>query len=116
VRAIDLDRANIPNLQRRMDRGTLTAVELTEAYLDRIHRLDDRLHSVLAVNRAARAQAAASDRRREGGRPRVIGVGRRPELLQAVDAAHRDGDRKREKSGDRFSRKASTPSLDSSVS
>ncbi len=53
-----------------MDRGTLTAVELTEAYLDRIHRLDDRLHNVLAVNRAARAQAAASDRRREGGRPR----------------------------------------------
>jgi amidase len=70
VRAIDLDRATIPNLQRRMDRGALTSVALTEAYLERIRALDDRLHSVLAVNRAARAQAAASDRRREGGRVR----------------------------------------------
>ena len=50
-----------------MDRGTLTSVELTEIYLARIRTLDGRLNSVLAVNRAARAQAAASDRRREGG-------------------------------------------------
>jgi amidase len=70
VRAIDLDRATIPSLQRRMDRGTLTSVELTEAYLARIRTLDGRLNSVLAVNRSARAQAAASDRRRDGGRVR----------------------------------------------
>lgn len=68
--ALNLDRATIPSLQRRMDRATLTAVELTEAYLARIRTLDGKLNSVLAVNRAARAQAAASDRRREGGRVR----------------------------------------------
>jgi len=67
---MELDRATIPGLQRLMDRGKLTSVALTEAYLERIRSLDDRLHSVLAVNRAARSQAAASDRRREGGRTR----------------------------------------------
>jgi amidase len=67
---MDLDRATIPGLQRLMDRGKLTSVRLTEVYLERIRDLDDRLHSVLAVNRAARAQAAASDRRREIDRPR----------------------------------------------
>jgi amidase len=68
--AINVDRATIPSLQRRMDRGTLTAVELTETYLARIRTIDGRLRSVLAVNRAARAQAAASDRRRAGGQVR----------------------------------------------
>jgi amidase len=53
-----------------MARGRLTAVELTEIYLGRIRSLDERLHSVLAVNRYARAQAAGSDRRRREGRLR----------------------------------------------
>jgi amidase len=50
-----------------MDSGRLTAVALTEAYLRRIDDYDGRLRSVLAVNRSARAQAAASDRRRQAG-------------------------------------------------
>jgi amidase len=53
-----------------MTRGRLTAVELTGIYLERIRTLDERLHSVLAVNRYARAQAAGSDRRRRDGRLR----------------------------------------------
>ncbi|MFL6140985.1 MAG: amidase [Labedaea sp.] len=53
-----------------MDHGRLTSAELTDAYLDRIGRLDPVLHSVLAVNRYARAAAAASDRRRAAGRSR----------------------------------------------
>ncbi|HEV2780462.1 MAG TPA: amidase [Actinophytocola sp.] len=66
----NLDRATIPALHRRMSRGALTAVALTEAYLERIRTLDGSLHSVLTVNRSARAQAAASDRRRRDGRSR----------------------------------------------
>jgi amidase len=67
---VNLDKATIPALQRRMDRGRLTSAELVDAYLRRIEELDGLLHSVLAVNRSARAQAAASDRRRRDGRTR----------------------------------------------
>jgi amidase len=70
VLGFSLDRATIPYLQRRMDRGRLTAVALTEAYLHRIDALDGSLHSVLALNRSARAQAAGSDARRREGRTR----------------------------------------------
>ena len=70
MQALNLDRANIPNLQRRMDHRSLTSVAITEYYLGRIRMLNDRLNAVLAVNRSARAQAAASDRRREDGRSR----------------------------------------------
>jgi amidase len=70
MRSSDLDRATIPSLQRRMSRGQLTAAELTDAYLSRIHTLDGKLHSILTVNPRARASAAASDKRRASGRVR----------------------------------------------
>src|SRR2546429_6299217 len=53
-----------------MEHRSLTSVAITEYYLGRIRALNDRLNAVLAVNRSARAQAAASDRRQEEGRPR----------------------------------------------
>jgi amidase len=67
---VNLDAATIPSLQRLMDDHELTAVELTEAYLARIHELDPQLGAVLALNPDALEDAAASDRARAAGGPR----------------------------------------------
>jgi len=66
----DLDESTIPDLIRRLDTGTLTAVALAEAYLDRIRTVDPILRSVLFVDPSALIQAAASDRRRVHGETR----------------------------------------------
>jgi len=78
---LDLDAVTIPELQRTMDDGGLTSVELTRAYLARIGAVDDDLGAVLAVNDRALAQARASDRRREnhGARSPLDGI---PVLLK----------------------------------
>jgi amidase len=67
---VNLDAATIPSLQRLMDDHELTAVELTEAYLARIHELDPQLGAVLALNPDALEDAAASDRARAADGPR----------------------------------------------
>ena len=69
-RVPELDEATIPDLRRRLDAGTLTAVALAEAYLDRIRTIDPMLRSVLFVDPSALVQAAASDRRRAAGQTR----------------------------------------------
>src|ERR1700712_3115381 len=46
LRGLDLDALTIPELQHRMDSGDLTAVDLTQAYLDRIDALNDDLGAV----------------------------------------------------------------------
>ncbi|WP_157249314.1 amidase [Nonomuraea typhae] len=61
---LDLETPTIPELQREMNAGRLTSVELTGAYLDRIERLDGKLHAVITVNPDALAQARQSDQRR----------------------------------------------------
>jgi amidase len=66
----DLDSATIPDLQHRMDRGRLTSVQLTAAYLRRIDAIDGKIHSVLVRNRRALDEAAASDARRRAGHSR----------------------------------------------
>jgi amidase len=63
----DLNAATIPDLQHRMARGGLTSVQLTSAYLHRITVVDPKVHSIIAVNRQALAEAAASDLRRRTG-------------------------------------------------
>ncbi|MFT7838714.1 amidase [Saccharothrix sp. BKS2] len=70
--ALDLDAATIPQLVRRMDAGTLTAVDLTRAYLRRIDTVDRKVRSVVAVNPAALREAAESDRRRARGQARGL--------------------------------------------
>ena len=66
----DLDAATIPDLQRQMDRGQLSAVTLTRKYLARIRSVDPKLHAVLALDPTALAQAAQSDARRRSGHTR----------------------------------------------
>jgi amidase len=67
LHGIDLESATIPDLQRAMDKGRITAVELTRFYLSRIHALDPKVNAVLAVNPDALKIAAASDKRRRHG-------------------------------------------------
>lgn len=66
----NLDTATIPQLQQRMDLGQLTSVQLTSAYLQRIHAIDPMVHSVLFLDPTALQQAAASDQRRQAGKQR----------------------------------------------
>ncbi|MBB5857461.1 amidase [Amycolatopsis umgeniensis] len=68
IAGIDLERATIPDLQRAMDSGRLTSVELTEFYLDRIRLLDPRLNSVITTNPDASRLAEESDDRRKARR------------------------------------------------
>jgi amidase len=63
----DLGSATIPELQQQMNRGQLTSVRLTAAYLRRIAAVDGKVRSVIAVNRRALSAAAASDARRRDG-------------------------------------------------
>jgi amidase len=81
VAGIDLERATIPDLQRAMDAGRLSSVRLTAFYLQRIERLNPRLHAVLATNPDALRIAAASDSRRDrhGARSPMEGI---PVLLK----------------------------------
>jgi amidase len=83
---LDLDAATIPDLEHLMDAHRLTAVQLTRAYLDRIHRLDPKLGAVLALDPSAVDQAEASDhiRAAHGARGPLEGI---PVLLKDnVDA------------------------------
>jgi len=70
ARGLDLDAATIPDLQQQMDDGSLTAVRLTGAYLNRIRTVDRDVNAVLEVNPHAMRDAAASDVRRRAGEQR----------------------------------------------
>jgi amidase len=76
LHGVDLESATIPDLQKAMDRGRLTSVELTRFYLDRIRVLDKKVNAVLAVNPDALEIAAASDRHRRthGARSPLEGI------------------------------------------
>ncbi|MFF3755632.1 amidase family protein [Streptomyces sp. NPDC002185] len=70
VRGVDLDTVTIPELQARMTRGSLTASELTSAYLRRIKTIDPKINAVLRISPTALSQAAASDLRHRHGKVR----------------------------------------------
>jgi amidase len=92
VPAFELEEATLADLQRRMDKGELTARRLTQIYLERIARLDregPELRSVIETNPEALAIAAALDaeRRAKGARGPLHGI---PVLLKDnVDTADR---------------------------
>jgi amidase len=87
---LDLEESTIPELQRLMTDGRLTAHELTEYYLDRIERLDrdgPMLNSIIELNDDALAIADALDRERQTQGPRgpLHGI---PVVLKAnIDSA-----------------------------
>ncbi|MFL5674975.1 MAG: amidase family protein [Chloroflexota bacterium] len=62
--------ATIPALDGLLESGELTSVELTDAYLRRIARLDPTLHAVIETNPAALDIAARRDAERRAGRLR----------------------------------------------
>jgi amidase len=85
---LDLDRSTIPELQRLMNRGGLTAAGLTRMYLSRIHALDGKINSVILLDPTAADQARASDQRRRSHKLRgpLDGI---PVLLKDnIDTAH----------------------------
>ncbi|MDG4857120.1 amidase family protein [Streptomyces sp. T-3] len=65
---VDLDTVTIPELQARMAHGSLTSSALTRAYLQRIEKVDPKIHSVLRTSPTALRQAAASDARHRHGK------------------------------------------------
>ena len=69
---VDVVETPIADLRRALEAGQTTAVELVEAYLDRMDRFDvpgteTALNSVVVKNEEAIAEAAASDARRAAG-------------------------------------------------
>jgi amidase len=78
---LHLDSLTIPDAQEQMEEGSLTSVQLTEAYLHRILLLDPRLNSIIDLDHQALGDAQASDERRqhEGPRSELEGI---PVLLK----------------------------------
>ena len=64
IAGIDLNHATIPELQRAMNSGRLTSVQLTRFYLKRISAFNPVLHALISTTSDALGQAAASDARR----------------------------------------------------
>ncbi|MEV4757512.1 amidase family protein [Micromonospora sp. NPDC049559] len=70
---LDLERTGILDLQRALAARRITSVELTRAYLDRVHALNSRgpsLNAVRAIAPDALDQARAADAARRSGRAR----------------------------------------------
>ena len=69
--AIDVVELSATDAQARMTSGSLTAADLTRAYLDRIAKIDDdgpTLNAVIEINPKAADEAAALDAERKAGR------------------------------------------------
>ena len=60
---------SLTDLSARLDNGTVSPVEVTDAILDRIRRLDPTLHSYLAIlEERARTRAIEAERAIRAGR------------------------------------------------
>ncbi len=84
---LDMERVTIPQLQSAMNSGRLTSAALTRFFLGRIDRIDPLVNAVLAVNRDAAEQAAASDRVRRSSGPRSLLEGIPVLLKDNIDTA-----------------------------
>jgi amidase len=75
VAGIDIDASTIPELQALMNKHRLSAMQLTQFYLNRIRKLNPELHAVITVNPTAKAEARAADAaRRHGDRRPLLGI------------------------------------------
>lgn len=66
----EIPEATLPQLQSWLSSGQLSAVELTRFYLERIERLNPRLHAVIEVNPQALELAQQLDEQRRVGQAR----------------------------------------------
>ena len=74
-RGLDIDALTIPQLQRLMNRHKLTSVQLTGFYLQRIKRLNPKLHAVITVSKSALHDAWKADKaRRHGDHRPLLGI------------------------------------------
>jgi amidase len=67
-----IEEATITELQEAMSLGRLTAVELVNFYLERIHQLDQKLKSVVEINPDVLQIAESLDKERKSGKVRSI--------------------------------------------
>ncbi|MDO9711575.1 amidase [Paracraurococcus lichenis] len=67
MRVADCVEMTIADVQAGFATGAFTAEQLTEAFLDRIGRFNERLNAIIFVNPDARADARAIDARRAAG-------------------------------------------------
>ncbi|MEE2637364.1 MAG: amidase family protein, partial [Acidobacteriota bacterium] len=67
---VDVVEGTIPDIQRAMQEGRVTARELIEAHLLRIALYEERINAAIAVNADALATADRLDRERAEGRVR----------------------------------------------
>jgi amidase len=75
VAGVDIDKSTIPQLERLMNRGDLTAAQLTNFYLNRIERLNPELHAVITVSPNAMRDARIADAARStGDRRPLLGI------------------------------------------
>lgn len=65
---IDLIELTVEQVQDAFAKGTATSESLTQAFLDRIAKIDPRYNSIVFLNPDALADARASDRRRAEGK------------------------------------------------
>jgi amidase len=72
VAGIDVDASTIPQLQALMNAHRLNAVQLTQFYVNRIKKLNPRLHAVITVSPTYLADARAADRARRNGDHRPL--------------------------------------------
>lgn len=75
VAGVNVDALTIPQLQAAMNRHRLSSVQLTRFYLQRIRKLNPRLHAVITVSPTALADARRADAaRRRGDRRPLLGI------------------------------------------
>jgi len=69
-RSLDVEEVPLHELRRKIENREISARALTEAYLDRIARVDELTHSVIEVNPDAVAIAGELDRLLDQGKPK----------------------------------------------
>jgi amidase len=75
VAGINVDATTIPQLERLMNRHRLTSVQLVQFYLQRIAKLNPKLHAVITVSPKALVDARKADwARRHGNRRPLLGI------------------------------------------
>lgn len=65
----EVEEVSLAQISADLAAGKTTAVEVTQAYIDRINKYDDALNAVISLLPDALEQAAASDKRRAAGNP-----------------------------------------------